>query len=319
MRDAKIYIAGHTGLIGSALFARYRKEGYKNIIVRTREELDLVRQSDVEAFFQKEKPMFVILAAAMVGGIRANIKYPAQFLYDNLSIQTNVIDSSFRAGVKKLLFFGSACSYPRESPQPIKEEYLLSGCLEPTNEAYAISKICGIKMCQAYNQQYGTNFICAVPANTYGPNDNFHPEDSHVIPALIRKFHEAKVHKQSSATVWSSGNQRREFVYVDDVADACIFLMQNYNDSKIINIGTGEDVSIKELVDIIRKVVGYDGKVVFDTSKPEGVSQKLLDVSRLSAMGWKAGTSLVEGIGRTYECYRMGGEKNSKHEKARSR
>jgi GDP-L-fucose synthase len=303
MKEDKIYIAGHTGLIGSAILRKLKQEGYSNIILRTHTELDLTSQSDVEFFFQKEQPQYVILAAGKVGGIRANITYPAQFIYENLVIQTNIIHSSYRSGVKKLLFLGSACSYPRDCPQPMKEEYLLSGYLEPTNEPYAIAKIAGMKMCQAYNWQYGTNFICAVSANVYGPNDNFDPHDSHVIPALIRKFHQAKMKGDTSVIVWGTGTPCREFICADDLADACIFLMHNYNKSEIINIGSGEAVSINELTRIIKEVVGYSGEIVFDTSKPDGVPRKVLDISKLRSLGWYPKINLREGIRKTYEWY----------------
>lgn len=303
-KDAKIYIVGHSGLLGSAIAGRLESEGYTKIVTRAHSELDLTRQLEVENFFRLERPQFVILAAARVGGIQANIAYPAQFIYENLAIETNVIHSSYRFSVKKLLFFGSACSYPHSCAQPMKEEYLLSGYLEPTNESYAMAKIAGIKMCQAYNRQYGTNFICAIPTNIYGPNDNFDLSHSHVIPGLIRKFYEAKINKLSSVTVWGSGNQRREFICVNDVAHASIFLMDNYNNSNVINIGFGNDVSIKELTFIIKEVVGYNGEIIFDISKPDGVLRKLLDVSKLNNFGWQAKISLAEGIRRTYEWYR---------------
>ncbi len=303
MKDTKIYIAGHTGLIGVALLSKYKKEGFENIVVRIHKELDLTRQSDVDDFFRTEKPQYVILAAAKVGGIHANSKYPAQFIYENISIQTNIIHSAYLYGVKKLLFFGSACTYPRKCPQPMKEEYLLSGYLEPTNEPYAVAKIAGIKMCQAYNKQYGTNFICAVPTNTYGLNDNFSPEESHVIPALIMKFHNAKQKNESAVTIWGTGRPMREFIYVDDVADACFFLMHRYNESNIINVGTGREVSIKELAHLIKEVVGYDGKIIFDTSKPDGSHRKSLDVTNLKNLGWQAKTSLKDGLQKTYHWY----------------
>lgn len=303
MKDTKIYIAGHTGLIGKTVFNRFTHEGYTNIIVRTHGELDLTHQSEVEKFFQKEKPEFVILAAAKVGGIHANITYPAEFLYDNLYIQTNVIHSSFKAKVKKLLFFGSACSYPRDCPQPMKEEYLLSGYLEPTNEAYAIAKIAGIKMCQAYAKEYGVNFICALPTNTYGPGDNFSHKDSHVIPALLRRFHKAKITSKETVNIWGTGKILREFIYVEDVADACLFLMQNYNNPEVINVGLGKDVSIKELAYLVKKVTGFSGEITFDTSKPDGMPRKLLDVSKINKLGWQAKISLEEGLKKTYKWY----------------
>jgi len=303
MKDTKIYIAGHTGLIGTALFTRCRKEGYKNIVVKTHAELDLTRQSDTELFFEMERPDYVVMAAARVGGIKANITYPAEFIYENIAIQTNVIHSAYKYGVKKLLFFGSACSYPRECPQPMKEEYLLSGYLEPTNEPYAVAKIAGIKMCQAYNRQYGTNFICAVPTNVYGPNDNFGADNSHVIPALIMKFHDAKQKNESAVTIWGTGRPMREFIYVDDIADACIFLMQHYDGSDIINVGTGEEIAIQELAILIKEVVGYNGDIIFDASKPDGAPRKMLDVKRLKKLGWQAMTPLKDGLQKTYEWY----------------
>lgn len=302
-KDAKIYIAGHSGLVGAAIARRLESEGYTKIVTKAHSGLDLLRQLDVESFFRTERPEYVILAAAKVGGIQANISYPAQFIYENIAIQTNVIHSSYLYRVKKLLFFGSACSYPRDCSQPMKEEYLLSGYLEPTNEPYAVAKIAGIKMCEAYNRQYGTNFICAVPTNVYGPNDDFDLSDSHIIPALMRKFHEAKIKGDTTVTVWGTGNPHREFIYVDEVAEAGLFLMRVYNKSDIINIGTGEDVSVKELVYIVKEVVGYSGKIVFDTSKPDGIPRKLLDVSKLHGLGWCAKTKLGEGIGKTYEWY----------------
>lgn len=302
-KDAKIYLAGHTGLVGSAILRRFQKEGYTNIVTKSHRELDLLQQSDVENFFEQKKPQYVIMAAAKVGGIKANVSSPAQFIYENLAIQTNIIHSSYKFDVKKLLFFGSACSYPRECPQPMKEEYLLSGYLEPTNEPYAVAKMAGTKMCEAYNRQYGTNFICAIPTNIYGPNDNFDLHSSHVVSALIRKFHEAKVKQPPSVEVWGSGKPCREFIYVDDVANACIFLMKNYNDSMPINIGTGEDISIRELSYLIKKVVGYEGSIIFDSSKPNGIPKKLLDVSRLSSLGWMAKTPLRDGLRKIYDWY----------------
>jgi GDP-L-fucose synthase len=302
-KNATIYVAGHTGLVGSAIVNKLEVEGYENIIVKTHQELDLTRQAEVEDFFQAERPEYLILTAAKVGGIQANIAYPGEFIYENIAIQTNCLHTSYLYGVKKLIFLGSACSYPRESPQPMKEEYLLSGPLEPTNESYAIAKIAGIKMCEAYNRQYDTNFVCALPTNAYGPNDNFDPNDSHVIPALIRKFHEAKIKRDTPVIIWGTGNPRREFIYVDDLADACIFLMNNYNGTEIINIGVGEDTSIKELTYIVKDVVGYRGEVVFDTSKPDGMPRKMLDVSKLHNLGWQAKTTLTKGIAETYKWY----------------
>lgn len=302
--NSKIYIAGHRGLVGSAILRRLESEGYKNIIHRARKELDLTRQSAVEAFFEKEKPGYVFLAAAKVGGIYANSTYPAEFIYSNLMVQANVINAAHFYGVEKLLFLGSSCIYPRDCPQPMKEEYLLSGYLEPTNEPYAVAKIAGIKMCQSYNRQYGANFISVMPTNLYGPNDNFDLMDSHVLPALIRKFHEAKVNDNPYAEVWGTGNPQREFLYVDDLADACLFLMENYDKKEIINIGTGEDVTIKELAETVKEVVGYAGEMHFDRSKPDGTVRKLLDVSRINSLGWQAKTPLREGIKKTYEWYK---------------
>ena len=302
-KDSKIHIAGHTGLVGSAILSRLKKDGYTNIILRTHHELDLTRQANVEEFFVRENPEYVFLAAAKVGGILANSSYPAQFIYENLAIQTNVIHSAYLCGVKKLLFLGSACSYPRECPQPMKEEYLLSGYLEPTNEPYAVAKIAGIKMCHAYNRQYGTNFICAIPTNTYGPSDNFGSEDSHVIPALIKKFHEAKIKREREVVIWGTGRPIREFLYVDDLADACIFLMQNYDESEGINVGVGEEASIKELAFLVKGAVGYDGDIIFDASKPDGSPRKLLDISKLKKLGWQAKISLKDGLQRTYNWY----------------
>lgn len=302
-KDAKIYIAGHQGLIGSAIYNKLKKGGYSHLLIKSHKELDLLKQLEVKNFFRNQRPQYVILAAAKVGGIHANISYPAEFIYENIVIQTNVIHASYLYKVKKLLFFGSACSYPRNCPQPMKEKYLLSGYLEPTNEFYAIAKITGMKMCEAYNRQYGTNFICVIPTNVYGPNDNFDPYDSHVIPSLLRKFHKAKINNLSSVEVWGSGNPRREFIYVDDVAEACIFLMNKYDSSEIINIGVGEDISIKELAYLIKRIVGYRGRIIFDKSKPDGVPQKLLDTSKLNSLGWKPKVSLREGIIKTYEWY----------------
>jgi len=274
-----------------------------NLIARTHAELDLTRQRDVEDFFDKERPEYVFLAAARVGGILANSTYPADFIYSNIVVQSNVIHSSYLFGVKKLLFLGSSCIYPRDCPQPMKEEYLLSGYLEPTNEPYAVAKIAGIKMCQSYNRQYGTNYISVMPTNLYGPNDNFDLQNAHVLPALIRKFHEAKVADQKEVVVWGTGSPRREFLYIEDLADACVFFMNNYNSSEIINIGVGKDISIRELALMVKEIVDYNGELVFDTSKPDGTPRKLLDVSKLSSLGWKAKTSLEEGIKKTYEWY----------------
>lgn len=299
----KIYIAGHRGLVGSAIFRALQKKGYKNLMVREHRELDLERQSDVDDFFQQEKPEYVSLAAAKVGGILANSTYPAEFIYKNLMIQTNVIHASYQNGVKKLLFLGSSCIYPRDCPQPMKEEYLLSGPLEPTNESYALAKIAGIKTCQAYNRQYGTNYVPVMPTNLYGPGDNFDLETSHALPALIRKFHEAKDQNMPYVEVWGTGNPKREFLYVDDLADACLFIMENYDDNEIVNIGTGEGISIRELAGLISDIVGYKGEIRFDPSKPDGMPKKILNISKLKSFGWQASVSLREGIERTYEWY----------------
>lgn len=302
-RNAKIYLAGHRGLVGSAIHRKLSAEGFRHIITRTSRELDLRHQAAVAEFFAAEKPEYVFLAAAKVGGILANNTYPAEFIYDNLAIQINVIHQSYLHGVKKLLFLGSSCIYPKVAPQPMKEEYLLSGVLEPTNEPYAIAKIAGIKMCQAYNRQYGTRFISIMPTNLYGPNDNFDLQTSHVLPALIRKFHEAKVNRQPFVEIWGSGTPRREFLHVDDLADACLFLIQRYEGSEILNIGVGEDITIKNLALLIKEIVGFEGELRFDPAKPEGVPRKLLDVSRLHSLGWKARIPLREGIAATYRWY----------------
>jgi len=303
-KHAKIYVAGHRGLVGSAIIRKLEQVGYSRLIFRGSQELDLRNQQAVEAFFTLEKPEYVFLAAARVGGIYANNTYPAEFIHDNLAIQTNVIDASYRHGVQKLLFLGSSCIYPKFAPQPIKEEHLLTGSLEPTNEPYAIAKIAGIKMCQAYNRQYGTNFISVMPTNLYGPNDNFDLENSHVLPALIRKFHEAKTKKQAKVTVWGTGTPRREFLHVDDLADACVFLMHHYHENEIINIGTGQDATIKQIAELIKETVDYKGEIVFDTTKPDGTLRKLLDVSKLKALGWQARIPLKEGLASTYEWYK---------------
>lgn len=303
-KEAKIYIAGHNGLVGSALVRALKEEGYSNIITKDRSELDLTSYSQVEKFFTDEKPEYVFLAAAKVGGILANDKYPADFIKDNLLIETNIIDNAYKAGVKKLLFLGSSCIYPKNAPQPIKEEYFMTGALEPTNEAYAIAKIAGITMCQSYNKQYGTNFISVMPTNLYGQNDNFDLESSHVLPAMIRKFDDAKKSNATAVTLWGTGTPRREFLNVDDLALACLFLMNNYDNSEIINIGTGEDVSIFELANLVKSSVGYNGEIVWDTSKPDGTSRKLLDVSKLHSLGWKHSIEFVDGIKSTYQWYK---------------
>ncbi len=299
-RDVKIYVAGHRGMVGSALVRRLQAEGFMRLVLRTSKDLDLRDGAAVRAFFDVERPDYAFLAAAKVGGIWANSTVPAEFIYDNLAIQTNVIHESYRHGVKKLLFLGSSCIYPRDCPQPIKEEYLLTGSLEPTNAPYAVAKIAGITMCQSYNRQYGTNFISAMPTNLYGPEDNFDLETAHVLPALLRKFHEAKEAGRKEVVVWGSGTPRREFLHVDDLADACLFLMRHYDDSEPINVGVGEDVPIRDLAVLIGQVVGYDGAVVWDRTKPDGTPRKLLDVSRLKGAGWKAQIGLREGIKGTH-------------------
>lgn len=304
-KGSKIYIAGHRGLVGLALVRRLNKEGYNNLIFRTSKELNLCNQREVEAIFSKERPEYLFIAAAKVGGIWANNTYPAEFIYSNIMIQTNLIHNAYRFGVKKLLFLGSSCIYPKHCPQPMKEEYLLDGKLEPTNEPYAIAKIAGIKTCQAYNRQYGTNFISVMPTNLYGPNDNFDLRNSHVLPALIRKFHEAKVNSAPFVEIWGTGIPKREFLYVEDLSDALVFLMKGYNDSDIINIGTGEDISIKELAILIKEIVGYRGELRFDPSRPDGTVRKLLDVAKIKDLGWKAGTGLKEGIIKTYSWYKQ--------------
>lgn len=302
----KIYIAGHRGLVGSALKRNLEELGYTNLIYRTSKELDLRNQQAVEKFFSVEKPKYVFLAAARVGGIHANNTYPAEFIYDNLAIQINIIHAAYRYGVKKLLFLGSSCIYPKFTPQPMKEEYLLTGELEPTNEPYALAKIAGIKMCQAYNRQYGTNFIAVMPANLYGPNDNFDLNNSHVLPAIIRKFYEAKIESKYEVEIWGTGQPKREFMYVDDLADACIFLMNNYGYKDIgafVNIGTGEDLSIKQLAEIIKTIIGFEGRLKFNPGRSDGTPRKLLDVSRLQSLGWQAKTVLEDGIKKTYEWF----------------
>ena len=299
--SSKICIAGHTGLVGSAVLRGLQSQGYGNLILRTHQELDLEIQKDVNDFFERERPEYVFLAAAKVGGIYANNTYPADFIYNNLIIETNVIHASYKYGVKKLLFLGSSCIYPRLAPQPMKEEYLLTGELEPTNEPYAIAKIAGIKLCQSFNRQYGTDFISVMPTNLYGPNDNYDPMNSHVLPALIRRFHEAKIDKRPFVEAWGTGSPRREFMYSDDMAEACVFLMSNYDGNKIVNIGTGEDVTIRELGNLIAEGVGYKGGIRWDTAKPDGMPRKVLDVSFLNSLGWKHKTSLKEGLRLTYQ------------------
>lgn len=300
-KDSKIYIAGHKGMVGSAILRKLQSLGYNNLVLKTSGELDLRNQRPVADFFASEKPEYVFLAAARVGGIVANNTYRADFLYDNLQIQNNIIHASFVNNVNKLLFLGSSCIYPKMAPQPIKEDYLLTGPLEHTNEPYAIAKIAGLKLCDAYRDQYGCNFISAMPTNLYGTNDNYHPEHSHVLPALIRRFHEAKVNNAASIIIWGSGAPLREFMYADDLADACVYLMHNYDEKGFINIGTGEEVSIRELALVIKDIVGYNGGIQFDTSKPDGTPRKLLDVSKLHSKGWKHSTYLKEGIKLAYE------------------
>lgn len=300
-KDSKIYIAGHRGMVGSSILRKLKSEGYINIITRTHSELDLTNQLEVSNFFNQEKPEYVFLAAAKVGGIGANNDYKADFIYQNLMIQSNVINSCFDVRVKKLLFLGSSCIYPKMATQPLKEDCLLSGYLEPTNDAYAIAKIAGIKMCQSFNQQYGTNYISVMPTNLYGPGDNYHLQNSHVFPALIRKFHDAKISGDSEVVVWGSGEPMREFLYVDDLVDALIFLMENYNSSEIVNIGTGEDISIRDLAYLVRDVIGFSGQIIYDSSKPDGTPRKLLDVSRIHELGWFHKINLKQGIELTYK------------------
>ena len=302
-KDSKIYVAGHRGLVGSAIVQKLKDSGYENLVFRTYEELDLERQERVETFFDQERPEYVFLAAAKVGGIWSNSQFPAEFIYSNLVIQTNIIHSSYLYEAKKLLFLGSSCIYPKHAPQPMKEEYLLSGYLEPTNEPYAVAKIAGIKMCQSYNRQYGTRYISVMPTNLYGPGDNFDLKTSHVLPALIRKFHEAKMGGDRSVEVWGTGAPRREFLYVDDLADACLYLMNNYNGDNIINVGVGRDQSIRELAEMVGEVVGFKGDLRLDHTKPDGTPIKLLDVSKLTALGWQAHTPLAEGINKAYQWY----------------
>lgn len=302
-RDARIYVAGHTGLVGSAIVRRLQALGYTNIQTKTHREMDITDRKKVESFFAKEKPEYVFLAAARVGGIRANNTYPAEFIYQNLMIQTNVIDLAYRSGAKKLLFLASSCIYPKICRQPIKEEYLLTGPIEQTNEPYGIAKLAGIKICQGYNKQYGTNFISVIPANVYGINDHF-DKNGHVVAALIGKFHEAKIKGDESVTIWGTGKPKREFFYVDDLADACIFLMNKYDGSEVINVGRGADTSIAELASIIKEVVGFAGKIFYDATKPDGIPKRLLDSSRINALGWKAKTELDDGLNITYEWYK---------------
>jgi len=301
--EDKIYIAGHRGLVGSAIVRNLKKNGYNNFIFRTSKELNLTNQGEVNKFFESEKPDYVFLAAAKVGGIHANDIYPADFIRENLQIQTNVIDAAYRNNSKKLLFLGSSCIYPKFAPQPMKEEYLLTGELEPTNEWYAIAKIAGIKMCQAYKKQYGFNAISIMPTNLYGPGDNFNLENSHVMPALIRKFHDAKINNYKEVEVWGSGTPKREFLHVDDMADASVFLMKNYDGNDFVNVGVGEDISIRELAEKIKEVVGFEGELKFNSSKPDGTPRKLLDVSMLKQIGWSAGINFHDGVEDTYSWF----------------
>ncbi len=313
-KDAKIYVAGHRGLVGGALWRRLEQAGYRHLVGRSSQELDVRDRCAVDAFFVAEKPEYLFLAAARVGGILANNTYRADFIYDNLAIELNLIDAAYKHGVKKLLFLGSSCIYPKFAPQPMREEVLLTGELEYTNEPYAIAKIAGIKLCESYNIQHGTNFIAVMPTNLYGPGDNFDLQTSHVMPAMIRRFHEAKLRGDKAVTLWGTGTPRREFLYVDDLADACVFLMEKVDFADLargmtevrnthINIGTGEDLTIKELAELVKKVVGFTGDIVWDTTKPDGTPRKLLDVSKLHALGWKHRTNLEEGIRKTYDWY----------------
>lgn len=301
---SKIFVAGHRGMVGSAIVRELRKQGYTNIITRTHSELDLTDQKAVNEFFEKEKPDYVFLAAAKVGGIVANNTSPADFMYQNMMLEMNVIHAAWKWGVKKLLFLGSSCIYPRLAPQPMTEKCLLTSSLEPTNEAYALAKISGLKYCEYLNRQYGTDFISVMPTNLYGPNDNYHPENSHVLPALIRRFHEARLNGRVSVTCWGDGSPLREFLYVDDLAELCVFLMQNYSGNETVNAGTGKEISIRELTEIVAKIVGYEGRIEWDTSKPNGTPRKLLDVSKAAKLGWTYSTELEEGIRLAYEDFK---------------
>lgn len=302
-KNAKIYVAGHGGLVGSAIVRSLKRNGFHNIIGRRSSELDLTRQQDVERFFEEERPEYVFLSAAKVGGINANNTYPAEFIYINLAIECNIIHAAYKYGVKKLMFLGSGCIYPRIVPQPIREEYLLTSELEKTNEAYAIAKIAGLKLCEYYNKQYGTNFISTMPCNLYGEGDNYNLVTSHVVPAFIRKFHDAKVQGAPTVTIWGTGKAMREFLHVDDVADACLYLMENYNGNEWINVGVGEDITIAELAALVKRVVGYEGEIVYDTSMPDGTPRKLLDSSKLFQLGWRPKITLEEGLRRVYQDY----------------
>lgn len=303
-KDSKIYIAGHRGMVGSALERNLRARGFSNLALRTRTQLNLCIQTAVEDFFASEKPEYVFLAAAKVGGIHANNTYRADFIYENLMVQNNVIHAAYRNKVKKLMFLGSSCIYPKHAPQPLKEEYLLTGPLEYTNEPYAIAKIAGIKMCESYHLQYGCDFISVMPTNLYGPNDNYDLNNSHVLPALLRKFHDAKEAGLATVTVWGTGNPRREFMHADDMADACVYLMNNYTGDKFVNVGVGEDISIRDLAHLIAQVVGYEGEIIFDSSKPDGTPRKLMDVSFLHSLGWKHKIALEQGIRSVYHDYK---------------
>jgi GDP-L-fucose synthase len=300
-RSAKVYVAGHRGLVGSGLVRSLEAQGFTNIVTRARSEMDLLDPCAVKAFFETEQPEYVFLAAARVGGILANDTYPVEFLMDNLQVQNNVIGSAYKTGVRKLLFLGSSCIYPKHAPQPMREDCLLTGPLEPTNEAYAIAKIAGIRLCQAYCREYGANYLSVMPTNLYGPNDNFDLQKSHVLPALLRKFHTAKVTGAPSVMLWGTGAAKREFLHVDDLADACVYLMKNYDKPEIVNIGVGEDITIRELAELIKEIVGFRGALEFDTSKPDGTPRKLLDVSKINGLGWKAKIGLAEGIASVYE------------------
>jgi len=310
--NSKIYVAGHGGMVGSALVRNLRSKGFNNIIGRSSTDLDLTRQADVEAFFNEEKPDYVFLAAAKVGGINVNSRHPAEFIYKNLMIETNVINAAYQHHVKRLLFMGSGCIYPRIVPQPIKPEYLMTAELEKTNEAYALAKIAGLKMCEFYNQEYGTNYLSVMPCNLYGYGDNFNLQDSHVVPALIRKFHEAKVSGAPTVTLWGTGTAMREFIHVDDMADATVFLMENYDDGGWLNVGSGSDMSIRELAEMIRGIVGYDGQIIYDTNMPDGTPRKLLDSSVLFNLGWRPRISLEEGLAAVYNDYVKNGNKYRK-------
>lgn len=300
-KEAKIYVAGHRGMVGSAIVRALKKAGYENLIMRTSKELDLRRQEAVDEFFAAEKPNYVFLAAAKVGGIMANSKYPADFMYDNMVLEMNVIRAAYQNNVKKLLFLGSSCIYPRLAPQPMPENCLLTSALEQTNEAYALAKISGLKYCEYLNRQCRTDYISVMPTNLYGPNDNYHPENSHVLPALIRRFHEAKVNNAETVTIWGTGKPYREFLYVDDLADACVYLMNNYSGNETVNIGTGKEVTIKELALLVKDIIGFKGNLVFDETKPDGTPRKLLDVTKLNKLGWHYTTELADGIAKTYD------------------